>query len=154
DGLDPQTCPAIVCCGGRMEFHGAPIGRTWTKLAREAFRHEPIVLVRQADVSDWKPGDHLVLTGTTRQVGYKQTRTVSVAERPASEERTVAAIKPYVEGGLALLTLDRPLENDHRAQGDYRAEVANLTRNVVVESADPDGVRGHTMYHRNSAGSV
>jgi hypothetical protein len=32
--------------------------------------------------------------------------------------------------------------------------VANLTRNVVVESADPDGVRGHTMFHRGSAGSI
>ncbi len=32
--------------------------------------------------------------------------------------------------------------------------MANLTRNVVVESADPDGVRGHTMYHRGSAGSI
>src|SRR5262245_25336098 len=25
DGLDKQTCPAIVCCGGRMDFHGAPL---------------------------------------------------------------------------------------------------------------------------------
>jgi hypothetical protein len=32
--------------------------------------------------------------------------------------------------------------------------VANLSRNVIVESADPAGVRGHTMYHRNSAGSI
>src|SRR5207248_6149931 len=36
----------------------------------------------------------------------------------------------------------------------YRAEVANLSRNVIVESADPAGVRGHTMYHKNSAGSI
>ena len=41
----------------------------------------------------------------------------------------------------------------HLGDGEYRGEVANLTRNVVVESADPDGVRGHTMYHRNCAGS-
>src|SRR5262249_10239199 len=34
------------------------------------------------------------------------------------------------------------------------AEVANLSRNVVVESADPKGERGHTMYHRGSAGAV
>jgi hypothetical protein len=26
EGLDPQSCPAIVCCGGRMDFHGAPTG--------------------------------------------------------------------------------------------------------------------------------
>ena len=32
--------------------------------------------------------------------------------------------------------------------------MANLSRNVIVESADPTGVRGHTMYHRGSSGSI
>src|SRR5262249_23105626 len=39
EGMDRQTCPSIVCCGGRMDFHGAPMSRTWVKLgvtAREA----------------------------------------------------------------------------------------------------------------------
>ena len=54
----------------------------------------------------------------------------------------------------ATLTLDKPLEHEHLGDGDYRGEVANLSRNVVVESADPNGVRGHTMYHRGSAGSI
>jgi len=26
--------PAVVCCGGRMEFQGAPMSRTWLKLGR------------------------------------------------------------------------------------------------------------------------
>jgi hypothetical protein len=47
-----------------------------------------------------------------------------------------------------------PLRFDHLGEGDYRGEVANLSRNVVVESADPAAARGHTMYHRHSAGSV
>ena len=36
DGLDKQSCPAIVCCGGRMDFHGAPLSRTWVKLGDTA----------------------------------------------------------------------------------------------------------------------
>ncbi len=52
------------------------------------------------------------------------------------------------------MTLDRPLDHDHLGTGDYRGEIADLSRNVVVESADPAGVRGHTMYHRRSAGSI
>ena len=28
EGMDRQSCPAIVCCGGRMDFHGAPLSRT------------------------------------------------------------------------------------------------------------------------------
>lgn len=154
EGLDPETCPAIISCGGRMEFHGAPMKRTWVKLGREAYRNEPIVLLERGEIADWKAGDHVIISGTDRQFGYKQTRTLSVADRPSTEERTIKAIKPYVEGGLALVTLDRPLDHDHRAQGDYRAEVANLTRNVIIESANPDGVRGHTMYHKNSEGSI
>src|SRR5205807_1262704 len=65
-----------------------------------------------------------------------------------TEERTITAI----DGSK--VTLDQPLKMAHLGDGDYRGEVANLSRNVVIESADPDGVRGHTMYHRGSAGSL
>ncbi|HUR53702.1 MAG TPA: hypothetical protein VMZ71_06205, partial [Gemmataceae bacterium] len=51
-------------------------------------------------------------------------------------------------------TLNEPLTASHLGDGEYRGEVANLSRNVVVESADPAGERGHTMYHRDSAGSL
>src|SRR5262249_115539 len=65
-----------------------------------------------------------------------------------TEERTVKAI----DG--AKLTLDAPLKFDHLGTGDYRGEVADLSRNVVVESADPAKARGHTMYHPHSPGSI
>jgi hypothetical protein len=51
------------------------------------------------------------------------------------------------------ITLDAPLASDHSGAGEYRGEIANLSRNVVVESADMAN-RGHTMYHRYSAGSI
>ena len=35
-GLDPENCPAIVCCGGRMDFHGAELSRSWVKLGKPA----------------------------------------------------------------------------------------------------------------------
>src|SRR5438552_11400663 len=64
-----------------------------------------------------------------------------------TEERIIRAI----DG--TRLTLSAPLEHEHLGTGLYRGEVANLSRNVVVESADP-AVRGHTMYHRYSAGAI
>lgn len=91
-------------------------------------------------VTGWKPGDRVILTGTQT---HGPDRTESL-----TDEATVKAI----DG--TKLTLDRPLEYAHLGDGDYRGEVANLSRNVVVESADPAGVRGHTMYHRGSAGSL
>src|SRR5262249_14333259 len=35
-GMDKNSCPAIVCCGGRMDLHGAPLLRTWVKLGADA----------------------------------------------------------------------------------------------------------------------
>ena len=36
EGQNKQSCPAIVCCGGRMDFHGAPLSQTWLKLGGDA----------------------------------------------------------------------------------------------------------------------
>jgi hypothetical protein len=137
DGLDRQSCPAIVCCGGRMDFHGAPLSRTWVKLGATARKGDSTVTLAQP-VTGWKAGDHVIVTAS--RLTYKQTS--------STEERTIRAI----DG--ARLTLDRPLFEEHGVDGLYRSEVANLSRNVVVESADPGGERGHTMYHRHSAGGI
>src|SRR5262249_999024 len=52
------------------------------------------------------------------------------------------------------LELDAALNDEHLGANGFSVEVANLSRNVVVESADPKGGRGHTMYHKHSAGSI
>src|SRR5262249_767121 len=64
-----------------------------------------------------------------------------------TEERTIKAIQG------TRVTLSAPLEHEYLGAGLYRGEVANLSRNVVVESADKN-MRGHTMYHRDSAGAI
>jgi RNA polymerase sigma factor (sigma-70 family) len=139
EGLDKLSCPAIVCCGGRMDFHGMPMNRTWVKLGAAAKQDEASVTLAEA-VTGWKAGDHIIVTATQREYGKNKT--------PSTEERTIQAI----DG--TKLTLDKPLEKAHLGDGDYRGEVANLSRNVIVESADPKGERGHTMYHRRSAGGI
>ncbi len=138
DGMDRQSCPAIVCCGGRMDFHGAAMNRTWVKLGITAKNGDTVLTLAQP-VAGWKAGDRIIVTATSNQTYRKPSGT---------EERTIAAI----DGRR--LPLDRPLEVEHQGEGFYRGEVANLSRNVVVESANPNGERGHTMYHRNSAGAI
>jgi G8 domain len=151
-GLDPKSCPAIVCCGGRLDLHGAPLNHTWAKLGTTAAKGSAALTLAEP-VTGWRPGDRVIVTATTRQ--HKGTPLPggpafreSVRDQTQTEERAVES----VDG--AALTLDRPLEFDHRGEGDTRGEVANLSRNVVIESADPDGAHGHTMYHRHSAGSI
>jgi uncharacterized protein (TIGR03067 family) len=158
EGQDPTTCPAIVCCGGRMDFHGAPLSRTWVKLGATvnagrggkapAAATPGDVEVRLAEpVTGWRVGDRVLVTTTSSRSRVNQR--ISLRHGPGyTEERTIRAI----QGDR--LTLDRPLDYHHQGEGDYRGEVANLSRNVVVESADPAKGRGHTMYHRGSAGSI
>jgi hypothetical protein len=139
-GLDPQSCPAIVCCGGRMDFHGAPLSRTWVKLGATAKKGDTEVTLAEP-VTGWRAGDRLIVTAT------KLTFDHTTGKR-STEERVVRS----VDG--VKLTLDKPLDYEHLGAGHYRGEVANLSRTVVVESAEPAKARGHTMYHRGSAGSI
>ena len=150
EGMDPQSAPAIVCCGGRMDFHGAPLNRTWLKLGEDAKKGSSEVVAAEA-VTGWRVGDRLIVVGNVRQSKIEKTFVKDpggVRDRTQTEERTLVAVNG------TRLTLDNPLDYDHAGSGDFRTEVANLSRNVVVESADPEKVRGHTMYHKHSAGSI
>jgi hypothetical protein len=138
-GMDKETCPALVNCGGRMDLHGQPLSRSWVKLGADAKVGDAAVTLAEA-VTGWKAGDRVIVVGSQSH-GDAKTRSLT-------EERTVVA----VDG--AKVTLSEPLTMPHAGAGEFRAEVANLSRNVVVESASPDGVRGHTMYHKGSAGSL
>ncbi len=146
-GLDPENCPAIVCCGGRMEFHGAPLSRSWVKLGAATAKGATTVTLAEK-VTGWRVGDRVIITATNKQNVPDEGRYATNRSGLETEERTIRSI----EG--TTLSLDTPLAFKHAASGAFRGEVANLTRNVVVESADPEVARGHTMYHRYSAGSI
>ena len=173
-GMDKDSCPAIVCCGGRMDLHGAPMSRTWVKLGRTAAKGAKTIMLHER-VEGWRVGDRIIVTAT--QSNHKTSGTRRPDQRTQdvfTEERLITAID-----GVEL-TLDKELTHEHRGAGDYRGAVANLSRNVVVESANAEGqgargegqagktgggssplapgpsplMRGHTMYHRGSTGAI
>ncbi len=150
DGMDVKDAPAIACCSGRMEIHGSPLQRTWLKLAADAAAGEQRIKVADDLKSiGWRVGDEILVTATHRASGSGTFRREGRRSKQAeAETRTVTAIDANT------LTLDKPLQFDHAGSGEFRGEVANLSRNVIIESADPDGVRGHTVYHRFSKGSI
>src|SRR5262245_48659720 len=152
DGLDKESCPAIICCGGRLDLHGAPVARTWLKLGATANAGEKLVRLDQP-AAGWRIGDRVVLTATG---GWERLNRYRMMLRPGNNKEPVAQTEERVIAALddKRLTLDQPLTYRHDGDGDYRGEVANVSRNVVVESADPNGHRGHTMYHRHSSGSI
>ena len=156
-GMDRDSCPAVVCCGGRMEFHGRalvpllgeaePDGRSRIKCGRAGRGGRGLEGGRPGHRHQHPPA-----------AGVWPERRKPFGEASQTEERRVVAANSRgpgpAPGDARVLRLDRPLQFEHHAEGNYRAEVANLSRNVVVESADPASIRGHTMYHRHSTGSL
>ena len=148
NGMNRESLPALICCGGRMEFHGTPLSHSWVKLGDNAKKGNSTLILADK-VAGWKVGDKVVITATQSERPTDGTR------RPGKRTVAVETEERFIEQiHGSSITLDRPLSHDHKGTGDFRGEVANLSRNVIVESADPHGVRGHTMYHRGSKGSI
>ena len=152
EDMDASCAPGIIN-HATMSFHGAPLDETWVKLSATAAAGSQRVTV--AKPVGWKVGDKVIVTATNRQQGGRGVNDsiLNGTIIPRTEESTIVEISPDGQ----TITLADALRYEHRGAADpseRRGEIANLSRNVVVESADPDGVRGHTMYHHGSRGSI
>ncbi len=98
-GLDPDECPAIICCGGRMDFHGAEMSQTWVKLGDTAAKGMTTLTLAEP-VSGWRVGDRVIVTATNRQRVADQGDVPSVRAHPQTEERTIRVL----EGSRLTLT--------------------------------------------------
>lgn len=145
EGMNKNDAPALVCCSARMELHGAPLSRTWVKLGELAKVGATTVTLAEP-VTGWRAGDEIIITGARKQPRRGTFR--DSAEHIGTEQRRIAKLEGQT------IHFEEPLELEHYGTGDFRSEVANLSRNVIVESADPKGVRGHTMYHAYSRGGI
>eukprot|EP00913_Durusdinium_trenchii_P028293 g26521.t1 len=145
-GMNKDDAPAIACCSARMEIHGSPLSHSWVKLGQDVKAGDQTVTINE-DVTGWRVGDEVIVTGSKRVDRHYRT----FRNRPdavSTESRKIEKIDGRT------ITLDKPLKHEHFGSGEFRSEVANLSRNVVIESADPKGVRGHTVYHRFSQGGI
>ena len=149
EGMNRETLPAIINCGGRWETHGAPMNRTWLKLGATAKAGDASMKLAGA-VTGWRAGDKILITSSNESYGSGNTfrQSAKSPRKVQTEERRITALAGDQ------VTLDRALDYAHLGEGEYRSEAANLSRNVVIESAAPDGVRGHTMFHRDSTGGI
>ena len=125
------------------------MSRTWVKLGATADGRARPASRSPSPSRAGGSGDRVIVT-TTEQPRPTQTGESPPPARRAgyTEERTIEAIDGDTPDAGSPARVRPP------GHGRYRGEVANLSRNVVVESADPAAGRGHTMYHRNSAGSI
>ena len=147
EGMNKKDAPAIACCSARMDLHGAPMSRTWLDLGKTAKPGDRTVFLAEK-VTGWRVGDEVIVTGTHRTMRGRHGVPRGNPAALTTEHRRITSIVG------TKITLDKPLRHEHFGSGEFRSEVANLSRNVVIESADPRGVRGHTIYHAYSRGSI
>jgi hypothetical protein len=145
--MSSDCAPGIMCYSGRMDLHGKPMDKTWVKLAETAPGGASSIVL--AEPVDWQVGDRILVTRASKPPGdIRALGSYRTNEYVETEERFVTSVAGNV------VTLDTPLEHLHPVTGEFAPEVADLSRNVIIESKDPDGIRGHTMYHHESRGSI
>ncbi|TWU44346.1 Cadherin domain protein [Novipirellula aureliae] len=138
--VDPGQYGHGLIALGTVTMHGRTLAQTFATLDGEIIAGEDSLAV-DGKVTDWSPGDRLLIPDS-RQLFY----TANVATGlDRYESLTVAAI----EAGQ--VRLQQGAQFDHlgarNASGElvFSPHVANLSRNVVLRSENPTGVRGHTM---------
>ncbi|MEM1406753.1 MAG: G8 domain-containing protein [Bacteroidota bacterium] len=127
----PQFEKGLVLMG-KTVMYGAD-KTDWLKVANNPGQGATSLLLSSAP-EGWEPGDRIAITGT------------SSSRNPTGDE---VAIIQSVSGST--VNLAAALIKDHSSvpAPDLRVHVANLTRNVVIESENPDTVqleRGHVMF--------
>lgn len=133
---DPLALGRGIVLMGGVSIHGRDT-TDWVTAAPPAKGDASLTL--DADV-DWTPGATLVIPGTLcpEPAAFK----VAVDRKRIQDE-----VRAVVDVDGRFVTLDRPLEFDHKLPGGVRLPVGRLDRNIVIRSdnaTDPTR-RGHVM---------
>jgi len=111
---------------GTLSLHGALYTPTWTRLAATANLGDTILLVQ--DFPNWQPGQKIVVTTTE----LKDSR-----DFHRNEVLTIAAVYTTTLGSnIGAIRVTSPLAYKHYAGREYQAEVALLSRTIVIQG-DP-----------------
>ena len=141
--IDPGQVGTGLISLGKVTMHGAIKTPTFVRLAREALAGDTTIELEHP-VAGWRAGDHVVIPDT-RQLRASD-RVNANGYESQSEKVPIAAVS-----GTAV-TLAAPLAYDHAGARDAAGQlellphVGNLSRNVIVRSANPSATRGHTMF--------
>lgn len=137
---DPEQFGTGLIGFGKVTIGGAARTPTFLRTVSEP-RSGQTSLALEASPLGWRPGDRLILPDT---------RHLKVAEYnnyvPQWEELSLGGISG------ASAQLNSGLRFDHRGARDgngtleFLPHVGNLSRNVIVRSQNPSGVRGHVIF--------
>ncbi len=137
-GIDPKQYGNGLLAFGTLTVQGAE--KTPYARATENIVGGSTMINLDRAVSNWKIGDRLVIPETSQTPFLVQD-----FELQETETELISSVSPRQ------VVLAKPLVNDHfgiteNSFGINRfPHIANLTRNVVLRSEAPTGIRGHVM---------
>ncbi len=148
-GADPdQYGTGLLVIDGRVTLRGAVKTPTFVRLATEPQQGQTSLTASQP-VSGWRKDDRLVLPDS-RHLSENEWWANYVL--PQWEDLTLQ--NDPVAGSLSLsraLRFTHPGARNGDGVVDFFPHVGNVTRNVKIRSANPNGTRGHTFFTSRAA---
>lgn len=128
---DSQERSRGIFSPGKFHLFGAPKTHM-TTLTGDVLASASVLNLTSAP-SGWRDGDQLVVAGTQFRRGQDL------------EDDLVGISNNGINGSQ--ITLDKSLDHDHVAYGQYPIHVANITRNITIQSESTEiPKRGHIMF--------
>jgi len=148
----------MVMGGGTLALHGAPPAVAWTKIADHVAAGQTSMSL--VDAVDWQAGDQVVLAPTdfhtvtpTAQLGITERLTLASATGAQLSTTSGPSIGRWgrlqypTSTGMALAPDDSiqltPAMAGTPTVLDERAEIGNLTRNIVIQAPDDAAWQDH-----------
>jgi len=126
---DPWVKGIYAENGGIIDLHGVQYFPTWTRLALSGKIGDSNIFVQ--DLVNWEVGQTILITTTelkdSRDFNRNELRVISGIARA-----------PNFSGTTTRITLDRPLTYLHYGGSEYQAEVALLSRRIIVQGDEND----------------
>jgi len=114
EGMNKDNEPAIIARpGGRMEFHGSPMSRTWVKLGANLTKGDTKVTLSES-VTGWRVGDQVIVTASNRDGSGRSFRPgAKYARDSQTERRTIKKIEGEIEAQTRGTVFDQLNELGH-----------------------------------------
>lgn len=162
----------LMVMGGQLELHGAAPSVIWTKLNEHAANGATSLSL--IETPDWRVGDEIIVTPTDfygAAGGFSYTQKMTLASVNDTEVGLMEPLDAFRWGrlqyptsaGLSLSSTDIVIppaeEGETPLVLDERAEVAHLSRNIVIQAPEDavwlnEGFGVHTMIMPGSSARV
>ncbi len=139
-----QHLRGLVAMGGSVKIHGRTLADTFIRSTEGLSANSVQVnLADSASAAGWQVGDSVVIPRS------RQCRVASEDCNDETEDRTISAIS--ADGRVLTLSdglsFGHPGAYDHAGNLDFSPHIINKSRNIVIRSENPQGTRGHLLFH-------